>query len=96
MTNLTFTSEGEPYSVLLSQIHRSLCLIVRQRSLHDHVPFTDRLGLTCRVPPNEVVAMSGIYVDDFHCCSFSCGQVFSGYFTQDVENVGSTVSDNGC
>ena len=47
LTNLTFTSEGEPYCVLLSQIHRSLCLIVRQRSLQDHVPFTDHLGLTC-------------------------------------------------
>ena len=45
LTKLTFTSEGEPYSVLLSQIHRSLRLIVRQRSLHDdHVPFADHLG----------------------------------------------------
>ena len=65
LTNLTFTSEGEPYCVLLSQIHRSLCLIVRQRSLQNHTPSTDHLGLTCRVPPEEVIAMSGIYVDDF-------------------------------
>ena len=62
LTNLTFTSEGEPYCVLLSQIHRSLCLIVSQRSLQNHTPVT-----------------------------FSCGQVFSGYFTQEVENVGSRV-----
>ena len=39
-------------------------MTVRQRSLHDHVPFTDHLGLTSRVPPQEVIAMSGIYVDD--------------------------------
>ena len=65
LTNLTFASAGELYSVLLSQIHRSLCLIVRQRSLQNHTPSTDHLGLTCRAPPNEVVAMSGICVDDF-------------------------------
>ena len=65
LTNLTFASEGEPYSVLLSQIHRSLCLIVRQRSLQNHTPSTDHLGLTCRTLPQEVVAMSGTYVDDF-------------------------------
>ena len=65
LKKLTFTSGGENYAILLSQIHRSLCLIVRQRSLHDHVPFTDHLGLTSRVPPEEVIAMSGIYVDDF-------------------------------
>ena len=33
--------------------------------LHAHVPSTDHLGLTSRVPPQEVVAMRGIYVDDF-------------------------------
>ena len=63
----------------------------------NHVPSTDHLGLTCRVPPEEVIAMSGIYVDDF----LTAGpppvvQVFSGYFTQDVEDVGSTVSHNEC
>ena len=47
LKKLTFTSGGENYAILLSQIHRSLCLIVRQQSLHEHVPFTDHLGLTC-------------------------------------------------
>ena len=65
LKKLTFTSGGENYAILLSQIHRSLCLIVRQRSLHDHVRLTDHLGLTSRVPPQEVIAMSGIHVDDF-------------------------------
>ena len=66
LKKLTSTSGGENYATLLSQIHRSLCLIVRQRrSLHDHVPFTGHLGLTSRVPPQEVIAVSGIYIDDF-------------------------------
>ena len=65
LKNMTFTAAGELYSVLLSQIHRSLCLLVRQKSLHDHHPSTDHLGLTSRVPPEEVIALSGIYVDDF-------------------------------
>ena len=65
LTRRTFASEGEPYSILLSQIHRSLCLIVRQRSLQNHSPSTDHFSLTSRVPPQEVITMSGIYVDDF-------------------------------
>ena len=65
LKNLTFTAAGELYSALLSQIHRSLCLLVRQKSLHDHHPSTDHLGLTSRVPPEEVIALSGIYIDDF-------------------------------
>ena len=49
LTKLTFTSDGEPYSVLLSQIHRSL-------SQGATAVFTES---------HEVVAMSGVYVDDF-------------------------------
>ena len=60
-----FTSEEEPYSGLLSQIHRSLSLIVHQPSLQNHIPSTDHLSLTSRVPPHQVAATSGIYVDDF-------------------------------
>ena len=65
LTNLTFASEGESYAVILSQVHKSLCLIVKQQSLHDHSPTTDAFGLTSRVLPHQVVALSGIYVDDF-------------------------------
>ena len=64
LKNLTFTSQGECFSILLSQIHKSLCLIVRQKSLLDH-PSTDYLGLTARVQPSDVIALSGIYLDDF-------------------------------
>ena len=45
MTKVRFTSEGEHYSVILSQIHKSLCLIVKTSSLKDDPP-TDHLGLT--------------------------------------------------
>ena len=58
MTKVWFTSEGERYSVILSQIQKSLCLIQEN-------PPTDHLGLTNRVKPHEVVAMSGVYVDDY-------------------------------
>ena len=68
---------------------------MRQCSLHDHVPFTDHLGLTSRVPPQEVVAMSGIYVDDFLTAGPRSEFLLSPFF-QNVENVGSTVSDDGC
>ena len=61
---LTLTSQGERFSILLSQIHKSLYLIVRQKSLLDH-PSTDYLGLTASVQPSDVIALSGIYVDDF-------------------------------
>ena len=42
-----------------------VCLFDRQKSLRDHHPSIDHLGLTSRVPPEEVIALSGIYVDDF-------------------------------
>ena len=61
---MAFASEGETYSVLLSEVHKSLCLIVKQSSiLADRS--TDFTGLTSKVSPSDVVAMSGIYVDDF-------------------------------
>ena len=64
MTKVRFTSEGEHYSVIVSQIHKSLCLTVKTSSLKDNPP-TDHVGLTVRVKPHEVIAMSGIYVDDY-------------------------------
>ena len=54
LTNLTFASEGESHAVILSQVHKSLCLIVKQQSLQDHLPSTDSLGLTSRVLPHQV------------------------------------------
>ena len=45
--------------MLISQIHKSLCLIVKTSSLLAD-PLTDQPGSSY-----EVVAMSGIYVDDY-------------------------------
>ena len=64
MTKLTFSSEGESYSVILSQIHKSLCLLVKTKSLLKH-PSTDQFGLTNLVLPEHVEALSGIGVDDY-------------------------------
>ena len=82
----------------MSQIHRSLCLIVRQRSLQNHSLSTDHFGLTSRVPPQEVIAMKGIYVDDFltagPCPVVRSFLATSRYLTHlDVEDVRSTISD---
>ena len=60
----TFTSEGEQYCILLSEIRKSLCLLVKQRALLKR-PRTDRFGLTSKVLPEDVIGLSGIYVDDF-------------------------------
>ena len=60
----TFTSEGEQYCILLSEIHKSLCLLVKRRALLKR-PRTDRFGLTSKVLPEDVIGLSGIYVDDF-------------------------------
>ena len=95
LKRLTFASGGEIYAIFLSQVHQSLRLIVRQRSLQSHSPSIDHLGLTSRV------ATSRSHRHEWHlrkrlphCWSFSCGQVISGYFKQDLENVGSTASDD--
>ena len=64
MTKTTFASEGEQYCILLSEIHKSLCLITRKSALLKK-PSTDKFGLTSKVLPSDVVALSGIYVNDF-------------------------------
>ena len=64
MTKISFCSEGESYSVILSQIHKSLCLLVTTKSLLKN-PSTDQFGLTNLVLPEHVEALSGIYVDDY-------------------------------
>ena len=64
LQRLTFTSEGEQYCILLSEIHKSLCLLVKRRALLKS-PQTDEFGLTSKVLPKDVLGLSGIYVDDF-------------------------------
>ena len=61
---MTFASEGEHYCILLSEIHKSLCLITKKSALLKRKPSTDKFGLISKVLPDDVVALSGI-VDDF-------------------------------
>ena len=56
--------EGESYSVILSQIHKSLCVLVKTKFLLKN-PSVDQFGLTNLVLLEHVEAMSGIYVDDY-------------------------------
>ena len=48
LTRLIFSSEGERFCVLLSEIHKSLCLLVKKSSLLKK-PSTDVFGLTSKV-----------------------------------------------
>ena len=50
--------------MILSQTHKSLCLLVKTKSLLKNLP-TDQFGLTNSVLPEHVEALSGIYVDDY-------------------------------
>ena len=78
MTQVTFTAEGEPYSVILSEIHTSLCLIVKTKNLLKKLETTS-FGLTPKVRAEHVVAMSGIYVDD--CLTFGPPGVVDAFMT---------------
>ena len=64
MTQVTFTAEREPYSVILPEIHKSLCLIVKTKDLLKKTDTTS-FGLTPKVDAENATAMSGIYVDDY-------------------------------
>ena len=61
MTQVTFTAEGEPYSVILSEIHKSLCLIVKTKNLHKRAG-TAEFGLTPKVRAEHVTAMAYLKV----------------------------------
>ena len=95
MTKVRFTSERGRYSVILSQIHKSLCLIVKTSSLLDK-PSTSHLGFTNQVRPQEVVAMSGNYVDDYLTVGppLIVELIRHGNFPSPVEKERSTVLDS--
>ena len=96
LTNSTFASEGESHPVILSQVHESLCLILKQQSLQDQSPTTDAFGLTLRVLPHQVVALSGIYVDDFLIAGLTPIVHSLATFPQNVEDIRSTISFTRC
>ena len=59
MTQVTLTAE-----VILSEIHKSLCLIVKTKNLLKRSE-TTAFGLAPKVRAEHVIAMSNIYVDDY-------------------------------
>ena len=64
MTKVKFKVQGETAKVIVSQVHQSLCMIVKERDLIDN-PEISQYGITKRVEPTKILAMIGIYVDDY-------------------------------
>ena len=64
METMTFRSRGESYRVLISEIHRSILLLVREQDVLKSPQLT-YAGLNQRVQPKDVMALCGIYVDDY-------------------------------
>ena len=64
MANIRFRSQGEVMRILMSQVHRSLCHIVREKDIITS-PTTDDFGLTSQVSPEDIKGLIGIYVDDY-------------------------------
>ena len=64
MTKVKFKVQGELVTVVVSQVHQSLCMLVKERDLIDN-PDISQYGITKRVEPKRVLAMVGIYVDDY-------------------------------
>ena len=64
LQKVAFTCSGDRYRLLLSEVHHSICLLVKEHDILKE-PVTSSAGLTQRVDPAHVVALCGIYVDDF-------------------------------
>ena len=64
MTEVKFKVRGETVKVIVSQVHQSLCVIVKERDLIDN-PDISQYGITKRVEPKRILAMVGTYVDDY-------------------------------
>ena len=63
METMSFRCRGGPYKVLISEIHRSILLLVREQDVLS-TPKLTYAGLSQRVQPQDVLALCCIYVDD--------------------------------
>ena len=61
---MSFRCRGESFKVLISEIHRSILLLVREQDVLS-TPMLSYTGLSQRVQPKDVLVLSGIYVDDY-------------------------------
>ena len=52
MTKVKFKVQGETAKVIVSQVHQSLCMIVKERGLIDN-PDISQYGITKRVEPTK-------------------------------------------
>ena len=64
METMSFRCRRESYKVLISEIHRSILLLVREQDVLSSPQLT-YVGLRQRVQPRDVMALCGIYVDDY-------------------------------
>ena len=64
METMAFRCRGESYKVLISEIHKSILLLVREQDILTSPQLT-YAGLSQRVQPKDVMALCGIYVDDY-------------------------------
>ena len=62
VTKVKLKVQGEPVTVVVSQVHQSLRMIVKDL---DDSPDISQYGITKRVEPKRILAMIGIYVDDY-------------------------------
>ena len=60
MTN----DQGGTFRLVISDVHRSLCLIVKEGDFVDPPILTDD-GLSKKLEPRKVIALTSIYVDDY-------------------------------
>ena len=64
MTKVKIRVQGEDARVVNSQVHQSLCMIVKERDLLKE-PNISKFGIEKRVEPQKILAMVGIYIDDY-------------------------------
>ena len=64
MTKVKFKVQGDTAKGIVSQVHQSLRMIVKERDLIEN-PDISKFGITKRVEPQKILAMVGIYVDDY-------------------------------
>ena len=64
MKKVRFHAQGEPIRIIVSEVHKSLCLLVEESDIISS-PILSPFGLNKRVEPSKILAMIGIYVDDY-------------------------------
>ena len=64
METMSFRCRGESFKVLISEIHRSILLLVREQDVLS-TPQATYTGLSQRVQPKDVLALCGVYMDDY-------------------------------